>query len=61
MGGILVAITIKYTDVIIKGFASAMSMVIISLLGYTLLNDTLDLIFLVGVIVTVIATFNYND
>jgi len=61
MGGILVAITIKYTDVIIKGFASAMSMVIISLLGYTLLNDNLDLIFLVGVIVTVIATFNYND
>ncbi|ETO13082.1 UDP-N-acetylglucosamine transporter [Reticulomyxa filosa] len=60
-GGILVALTIKYTDVIIKGFASAISLIVISVLGWLVLGDVLDLVFGIGAIVTVIATFNYND
>merc|ERR1719334_1150521 len=33
MGGLLVAMTIKYTDVIIKGFASAVSLIVICIAG----------------------------
>ena len=61
IGGILVAITIKYTDVIIKGFASAISLIGISIAGSMLLGDDLDLIFGLGAIITIIATFNYNE
>ena len=61
MGGLLVAMTIKFTDVIVKGFASAMSLIVICIGGNVVLGDTLDLIFLVGAGVTIISTFNYND
>lgn len=60
-GGLLVALTIKYTDVIVKGFASAISLILICVNGWLILGDYLDLIFVVGAVVTVIATFNYND
>ena len=60
-GGLLVAMTIKYLDVIIKGFASAISLIIICFCGSLFLGDYLDIVFLVGATVTVIATFNYND
>jgi len=60
-GGLLVAMTIKYTNVVIKGFASAISLIVICIGGNLFLDDYLDLIFGVGAIVTIIATFNYND
>merc|ERR1719410_3333836 len=60
-GGLLVAMTIKYTNVIIKGFASAMSLILICICGSMFLGDYLDLVFLIGATVTIIATFNYND
>jgi len=60
-GGLLVAMTIKYLDVIIKGFASAISLILICFCGSLFLGDYLDIIFLIGATVTVIATFNYND
>eukprot|EP00484_Ammonia_sp_Unknown_P021984 CAMPEP_0197033522 /NCGR_PEP_ID=MMETSP1384-20130603/11906_1 /TAXON_ID=29189 /ORGANISM="Ammonia sp." /LENGTH=376 /DNA_ID=CAMNT_0042463337 /DNA_START=35 /DNA_END=1165 /DNA_ORIENTATION=- len=60
-GGLLVAMTIKYTDVIIKGFASAISMIVICFAGYLLLGDYLDILYLIGATVTILATFNYND
>jgi len=60
-GGLLVALTIKYTDVIVKGFASALSLILICFNGWLILGDYLDIIFVVGAVVTVIATFNYND
>ena len=61
LGGLLVALTIKYTNVIIKGFASAISLILICINGWLLLSDYLDIIFIVGALVTIIATFNYND
>ena len=61
LGGLLVALTIKYTNVIIKGFVSAISLILICINGWLLLSDYLDIIFIVGAMVTIIATFNYND
>merc|ERR1719229_1909324 len=61
MGGLLVALTIKYTNVIIKGFASAISLILICICGYLFLGDYLDVVFVIGATVTIIATFNYND
>jgi len=61
IGGILVAITIKYTDVVVKGFASAISLICICIFGSLMLGDTLDIIFTIGAAITVIATFNYSD
>ncbi|ETO09575.1 hypothetical protein RFI_27802 [Reticulomyxa filosa] len=52
-GGILVALTIKYTD--------RFSLIVISVVGSFLLGDVLDVIFVIGAVVTVIATFNYNE
>ena len=60
-GGLLVALTIKYTNVIIKGFASAISLILICISGYLFLDDYLDIVFLIGAVITIIATFNYND
>lgn len=60
-GGLLVAVIIKYLDVIIKGFATAIALVVISLVGYFFLGDDLDLIFLIGMGVTIISVFNYNE
>merc|ERR1712173_81363 len=60
-GGLLVAVIIKYLDVIIKGFATAISLIVISLTGYFFLGGALDTIFLIGMGVTIISVFNYNE
>merc|ERR1712173_107865 len=60
-GGLLVAVIIKYCDVIIKGFATAISLIIISIVSYLFLGDNLDTIFLIGMGVTIISVFNYNE
>jgi len=60
-GGLLIAVIIKYCDVIIKGMATTIALITISLLSWWFLGDNLDLIFLIGMTVTIIAVFNYND
>jgi len=60
-GGLLVAVIIKYCDVIIKGMATTIALISISLVGWWFLGDDLDLIFLIGMSVTIIAVFNYNQ
>jgi len=61
VGGLLVGMTVRYTNVIIKGFVTTFALVIISLMGAFVMGDELDIIFAVGAAVTIIATFNYND
>jgi len=60
-GGLLVAVIIKYCDVIIKGMATTIALITISLTSWLFLEDQLDLIFLIGMSVTIIAVLNYND
>jgi len=60
-GGLLVAVIIKYCDVIIKGMATTIALITISLTGWLFLDDMLDLIFMIGMSVTIIAVLNYNE
>merc|ERR1719397_1416883 len=60
-GGLLIAVIIKYCDVIIKGMATTIALISISIVSWWFLGDNLDLIFLIGMSVTIIAVFNYND
>jgi len=60
-GGLLVAVIIKYCDVIIKGMATTIALITISLMSWFFLGDSLDLIFTIGMSVTIIAVLNYNE
>jgi len=60
-GGLLSAVIIKYCDVIIKGMATTISLVAISIVGWGFLGDILDLVFMNGMGVTILAVFNYNE
>merc|ERR1719397_999341 len=60
-GGLLSAVIIKYCDVIIKGMATTISLIATSFVGWWFLGDILDLTFLNGMGVTIIAVFNYNE
>jgi len=60
-GGLLVAVIIKYCDVIIKGMATTIALITISLVGWWFLEDDLDLIFVIGMTCTILAVFNYNE
>lgn len=60
-GGLLVAVIIKYCDVIIKGMATTIALITISIVGWWFLGDALDLIFVIGMTCTIIAVLNYNE
>lgn len=60
-GGLLSAVIIKYCDVIIKGMATTIALIATSLVGWWFLGDILDLTFLNGMGVTIIAVLNYNQ
>jgi len=60
-GGLLIAVIIKYCDVIIKGMATTIALITISLVSWYFLGDNLDLIFLIGMSVTIVAVLNYNE
>jgi len=60
-GGLLSAVIIKYCDVIIKGMATTIALIAISLVGWWFLGDMLDLVFMNGMGVTIIAVLYYNE
>ncbi|KAI0990453.1 hypothetical protein GJ496_001486 [Pomphorhynchus laevis] len=61
LGGLIVAVVIKYTDNIAKAFASSLSIIISAVVSYLLLNDlTLSLFFFVGSVLVLASTFYYN-
>lgn len=59
-GGLLVAVTLKYADAILKTLATSGAIVISTLVGYFLLNGVLDIFVIIGSISTILAIFNYT-
>lgn len=59
-GGLLVAATLKYADSILKTMATAGAIVLSTLLGHYFLAGPLNLVILLGAIVTITAIANYT-
>ena len=59
-GGLLVAIVIKHADNILKGFATALAILLSGLLSAAFLDFTPSLHFLVGAGIVIAATFMYS-
>jgi len=56
-----VALSIKYTDSILKTIATTGSIVLTTLLNAAFLSGPLTLAIVVGALVVVVAVFGYND
>ena len=59
-GGLLVAATLKYADAVLKCFATAVSVIITSIVGYFFLGNKVDMVVALGFITTVLSIFNYT-
>lgn len=61
IGGLLTAMVIKYSDNILKGFATSLSIVISFLVSVALFNFNISLTFLLGSSIVLVATWLYNS
>uniref|UniRef100_A0A3B4XP41 Solute carrier family 35 member A3b n=1 Tax=Seriola lalandi dorsalis TaxID=1841481 RepID=A0A3B4XP41_SERLL len=61
LGGLVVAVVIKYADNILKGFATSLSIIMSTLISYFLLEDfNPTRVFFVGAVLVIAATFLYG-
>jgi solute carrier family 35 (UDP-sugar transporter), member A1/2/3 len=60
LGGLLVAGTLRYADSVLKCFATAVSIVLTSIIGFFFLGNHVDFIVILGYCVTIISIFNYT-
>ena len=60
VGGLLVAATLKYADAVLKCFATSVSIMITSVVGYYYLDNIIDVFVGLGMLTTVIAICNYT-
>lgn len=60
-GGLLVAVVVKYTSTVVKGFATSFSIILTSVLSIYLFGSSLDTLFLLGSTCVLLAIFNYSD
>ena len=60
-GGIMVAMVVKYTDTIMKGYATSIALILTTLLNSLLFDVSLSLSLLLAVGCVVISLFNYNE
>ena len=62
VGGLIVAVVVKYTNTIVKGFATSISIVLTSLASLALFpSDELGWLFWLGTACVLISIFNYNE
>ena len=59
-GGILVALSVKHADSVLKTLATSGSIVVATLLGHHLLGGPLNAVMLVGIAVVILAIFLYS-
>jgi solute carrier family 35 (UDP-sugar transporter), member A1/2/3 len=59
-GGLLVAATLKYADAVLKCFATAVSIILTSVIGYFFLDNKIDMFVAIGFVTTVLSIFNYT-
>lgn len=59
-GGLLVAVVIKYADVIMKNFAASGSIVVTAIVSVVLLGSSVNGLFAVGVALVIYAMFLYG-
>ena len=61
-GGLVVAMTVKYADNILKGFATSISIIVSSVFSYLVLNDLIPGgYFIIGTFLVILATFMYGN
>ena len=61
-GGLVVAMTVKYADNILKGFATSISIIVSSVFSYLVMNDLVPGgYFVIGTGLVIIATFMYGS
>ncbi|XP_015256670.1 PREDICTED: UDP-N-acetylglucosamine transporter-like [Cyprinodon variegatus] len=61
VGGLVIAVVIKYADNILKGFATSASIMVSTLISYFLLNDFKPTgVFFMGAVLVMAATFLYS-
>jgi len=61
-GGLVVAMTVKYADNILKGFATSISIIVSSVFSYLVLNDlSPGGYFVIGTCLVILATFMYGS
>ena len=60
-GGLLVAFTTKYTDAVLKTFATSGAIIVTAVAGHVLLSSPLDVPIGIGAGCTVLSLLNYSD
>uniref|UniRef100_A0A3Q2ZFY5 Solute carrier family 35 member A3b n=1 Tax=Kryptolebias marmoratus TaxID=37003 RepID=A0A3Q2ZFY5_KRYMA len=61
VGGLVIAVVIKYADNILKGFATSLSIIVSTLISYFILNDFNPTgVFFFGAVLVIAATFLYS-
>jgi UDP-sugar transporter A1/2/3 len=60
LGGLIVAGVLKYADSVLKGYATAMSVILTGVLSMLLFGTSLSIIYFMGIINVVIAVLLYN-
>lgn len=60
LGGLIVAAVLKYADSVLKGYATAVSVILTGVLSMLLFGSTLTLIYYMGIINVVTAVLLYN-
>jgi len=61
LGGVLVALSIKHADSIMKTIATTGAIVLTTILNFFFLNGPISLPIFSGALVVVVSVFNYND
>ena len=59
-GGLLVALVVKYSDTIMKGFATSLAIVIACIVSMVLLDFRLTMLFTLGATLVIFAIFIYS-